>query len=195
MATPLSIQTTSSFASLTGTTPIPVPVPLLPGTGTETPIGSIILPLSNRSGRVFIEGTIPVVLSALAAAAAITGTLDVVLSVYRSATATTPIYTIRQTLLPATALAALAAPIFDILPFQFVDAPAVPLCADTSSYFFRVTAITTGITITAATLTVNSTITTPGEFFNIIAEEVPGPVLGTTTTTTTTITTPIVTTP
>jgi hypothetical protein len=195
MATPLSIQTTPSFASLTGTAPITIPVPL---TAAATPstatLGSIVLPITNAGGRVFVEGTIPLALSLTIPlpALAVTGGIEVTLSVYRSATSTTPIYNVRKTLFSAIGLAiALAATTFyDILPFQFVETPGVPLCANTASYFFTLTVVTTGLTIAAGSaVVVNSPLPPPPagaipEVFNIIAEEVPDPITVTTTTTT-----------
>lgn len=170
MATPFLIETPTNFVSITGTTTIPIPVPAVAGIGTPVTIGSLTLPLSTRGNRVFIEGTIPLVFTALAAVAA-TGSLDVVLEVFRSNTSTTPIFRSRQTIVSGLTLLT-GAVIYDVLPFQFVDDPAVSQCAGSASYFFRVYVITSGITVALATLTVNSV--AQGLFYNIIAEEKPG---------------------
>ncbi|MBK1812973.1 hypothetical protein JHL18_20320 [Clostridium sp. YIM B02505] len=173
MATPFLINTPTNFVSITGTADIPVPIPAVAGIGTPVTIGSLTLPLTTRGNRVFIEGTIPLVFTALAAVAAV-GSVDVVLEVFRSATSTTPIFRSRQTIVSGLTLA-VGAVIYDVLPFQFVDDPATPLCAGSTDYFFRVTAITAGIVVAAATLTVNSV--AQGLFFNIIAEEKPAVLL------------------
>ncbi|QAA31611.1 hypothetical protein [Clostridium manihotivorum] len=195
MATPLSIQTTPSFASLTGTAPITIPVPIIAGGSNTATIGSIVLPVTNPGGRVFIEGVIPLALTLTLPAATITGGIDVILSVYRSATATTPIYNIRKTIFNSIGLvvAAIATTaVYDVLPFQFVETPGVPLCANTSSYFFTVTVVTTGLTLAVgSTVTINAPLVAPPvtptlipEVFNIVAQEVPDPITVTTTTTT-----------
>jgi hypothetical protein len=169
MATPFLIETPTNFVSISGSTDIPIPVPAVAGVGTPVTIGSLTLPLSTRGNRVFIEGTIPLVFTTLAAVAA-TGSIDVVLEVFRSNTSTTPIFRSRQTIVSGLTLLA-GAVIYDVLPFQFVDDPAVSQCGGSASYFFRVYVITSGITAAIATLTVNSV--AQGLFYNIIAEEKP----------------------
>lgn len=174
MATPFLINTPTNFVSLTGTTDIPVPIPtLVAGIGTPVTIGSLTLPLTTRGNRVFIEGTIPLVFTALAAITA--GSLDVVLEVFRSSTSTTPIFRSRQTIVSGLTITAGGLTIYDVLPFQFVDDPSAPLCAGSTEYFFRVTAISTAILAAAATLTVDSV--AQGLFFNIVAEEKPAVIL------------------
>ena len=169
MATPFLIETPTNFVSITGTTDIPVPVPALPGVGTPVTIGSLTLPLSTRGNRVFIEGTIPLIFTSVATIA-VAGKLDIVLEVFRSSTSTTPIQRFRQTIVSGFTATAITT-VYDILPFQFVDDPAVSQCGGSASYFFRVYAITAGFAVAIGTLTVNSV--AEGLFYNIIAEEKP----------------------
>ncbi|GKU23522.1 hypothetical protein [Clostridium folliculivorans] len=168
MATPFLIETPTNFATITGSTNIPITVPTTAGIGTPVTIGSLALPLSSKNDVVFIEGTIPLVFTTLAALTA-AGSLDVVLEVFRSNTSTAPIFRSRQTIINGLTLATVGTTIYDILPFQFVDDPVIPLCGGETDYFFRAYVVTTGITVAAASLTVNST--AQGLFYNITAEE------------------------
>ena len=170
MATPFLIETPTNFVSIAGSTNITVTIPTTAGIGTPVAIGNLTLPLSTRGNRVLIEGTIPLIFTSVAAIAT-AGSLDVVLEVFRSNTSTTPIFRSRQTIVSGFTATAVTT-IYDVLPFQFVDDPAVSQCAGTAGYFFRVYVITAGFTVAIGTLTVNSV--TQGLFYNIIAEEKPG---------------------
>ncbi|GFP77154.1 hypothetical protein [Clostridium fungisolvens] len=171
MATPFLIETPSNFATITGSTNITIPVPNT-GAGTPVTIGTLTLPLSSRNDVVFIEGTIPLVLSVTSTTAAINlGSLDVILEVFRSTTSTAPIFRSRQTIVSGLTVATgTSTTIYDVLPFQFVDDPILPLCGAEADYVFRMYVVVSGLTGNGSvTVTVNST--TQGLFYNITAEE------------------------